>query len=98
MKKKVKSKNNSGKTLTKTEKCDSFFNYFSPPMVPDDDTDMDEEEAKELQEAMELDYEFGEIIRNVIIPNAVNWFTGKIVVRTCTRAIFRFLLFCIYIY
>ena len=77
MKKKVKSKNSSGKTLTKTEKCDSFFNYFSPPKVPDEDMEMDEDEAKELQEAMEMDYEFGEIIKSTIIPNAVNWFTGR---------------------
>ena len=75
MKKKVKSKNSGNKTLTKTEKCDSFFHYFYPPIV-DDDMELDEEEATELQKTMEEDYDIGEIIKKNIIPEAVNWFTG----------------------
>lgn len=33
MKKKPKKGKAAGKTLTKTEPCESFFNFFSPPKV-----------------------------------------------------------------
>lgn len=29
----------------KTEKCESFFNFFSPPEVPENEDDIDEDEV-----------------------------------------------------
>lgn len=64
------------KVLTKLEPTQSFFNFFSPPEVPDEADDLEEEEAEALQDAMEGDHELGMIIKDDIIPNAVSWFTG----------------------
>lgn len=36
---------------------DSFFNFFSPPEVPGDDDEMEEEQMEELQALIEADYE-----------------------------------------
>uniref|UniRef100_A0A453QP18 Uncharacterized protein n=1 Tax=Aegilops tauschii subsp. strangulata TaxID=200361 RepID=A0A453QP18_AEGTS len=43
LKKKPKKGSKNTKPITKTEECESFFNFFSPPQVPDDDEDIDEE-------------------------------------------------------
>lgn len=43
LKKKPKKGSKNTKPITKTEECESFFNFFSPPHVPDDDEDIDEE-------------------------------------------------------
>lgn len=42
MKKKPKKGSKNTKPVTKTEQCDSFFNFFNPPQVPEDD-DIDQE-------------------------------------------------------
>ena len=76
MKKKPKK---GGKPLTKLEPCDSFFRFFSPPAVPDDPDEMTEEDAEALQDAVEADYEVGAMIKEEIIPQAINWFTGAAV-------------------
>ncbi|XBI75891.1 hypothetical protein VPH35_069196 [Triticum aestivum] len=79
LKKKPKKGSKNTKPITKTEECESFFNFFSPPQVPDDDEDIDEEAADELQGQMEHDYDIGSTIRDKIIPHAVSWFTGEAV-------------------
>ena len=43
LKKKPKKGAKNAKPITKTEDCESFFNFFNPPQVPDDDEDIDEE-------------------------------------------------------
>jgi len=84
MRKKNKKKGRSGPPMTKTEKCESFFNFFSPPdpeelfgMDEEDEEDVDEEEMEALQEALQEDYEIGAVIKDKIIPHAVSWFTGE---------------------
>ncbi|KAL8113707.1 nucleosome assembly protein 1;2-like isoform X2 [Apium graveolens] len=77
LKKKPKKGSKNAKPITKTENCDSFFNFFSPPEVPEDDDDLDEDAAEELQNLMEQDYDIGSTIRDKIIPHAVSWFTGE---------------------
>jgi nucleosome assembly protein 1-like 1 len=47
MKKKPKKGAKNTKPVTKTEQCDSFFNFFSPPQVPEDD-DIDQETVAPL--------------------------------------------------
>lgn len=34
------------KPITKTEDCESFFNFFNPPQVPEDDEDIDEDTVR----------------------------------------------------
>ncbi|KAH1067604.1 hypothetical protein J1N35_032591 [Gossypium stocksii] len=77
LKKKPKKGSKNAKQITKTEDCESFFNFFNPPQVPDDDEDIDEDAAEELQNQMEQDYDIGSTIRDKIIPHAVSWFTGE---------------------
>ncbi|CAA2960523.1 nucleosome assembly 1 2 [Olea europaea subsp. europaea] len=77
LKKKPKKGSKNAKPITKTEQCDSFFNFFSPPQVPEEDEDIDEDAAEELQNLMEQDYDIGSTIRDKIIPHAVSWFTGE---------------------
>ncbi|KAI4344529.1 hypothetical protein L6164_011744 [Bauhinia variegata] len=77
LKKKPKKGSKNAKPITKTENCESFFNFFNPPQVPEDDEDIDEDTAEELQNQMEQDYDIGSTIRDKIIPHAVSWFTGE---------------------
>ena len=64
MKKKPKKGALNTKPVTKTEQCDSFFNFFNPPQVPEDD-DIDQETVAPL-----IFYYFP------FLPNAfhVQWF------------------------
>nr|AAB72115.1 NAP1Ps [Pisum sativum] len=75
LKKKPKKGAKNAKPITKTETCESFFNFFNPPEVPEDDEDIDEDMAEELQNQMEQDYDIGSTIRDKIIP--MSWFTGE---------------------
>ena len=43
LKKKPKKGSKNAKPITKTEDCESFFNFFNPPQVPEDDDDIDED-------------------------------------------------------
>ncbi|KAB2612991.1 nucleosome assembly protein 1 [Pyrus ussuriensis x Pyrus communis] len=79
LKKKPRKGSKNAKPVTKTEDCASFFNFFSPPEVPKEDEDLDEESAEELQAQMEQDYDIGSTIRDKIIPHATSWFTGEAV-------------------
>lgn len=79
LKKKPKKGSKNTKPITKTENCESFFNFFNPPQVPEDDDDIDEDTAEQLQNEMEQDYDIGSTIRDKIIPHAVSWFTGEAV-------------------
>ncbi|KAF3450595.1 hypothetical protein FNV43_RR06684 [Rhamnella rubrinervis] len=79
LKKKPRKGSKNAKPITKTENCDSFFNFFNPPQVPEDEDDIDEDSAEELQSQMEQDYDIGSTLRDKIIPHAVSWFTGEAV-------------------
>ncbi|KAI3878335.1 hypothetical protein MKX03_021795, partial [Papaver bracteatum] len=61
LKKKPKKGSKNTKPITKTEDCDSFFNFFNPPQVPEDDDELDEETAEDLQNQMEQDYDVGKV-------------------------------------
>ena len=45
--------------------------------VPEEDEEIDEEQAEALQEALEGDYEMGAAVRERVIPQAIKWFTGE---------------------
>lgn len=77
LRKKPKKGAKNAKPITKTEVCESFFNFFTPPQVPEDNEDIDQDTAEQLQDMMEQDYDIGSTIRDKIIPHAVSWFTGE---------------------
>lgn len=58
----------------------SFFDFFSPPELPEGD---DEEEINDIAELLvEDDFEMGCYLRDELIPQAVSWYTGEL---TCER-------------
>ncbi|KAG6510716.1 hypothetical protein ZIOFF_028750 [Zingiber officinale] len=63
--------------ITKTVECDSFFNFFKPPEIPDDGTYLDDDTADQLQNLIEFDYGIGSLIKDKLIPHAVKLFTGE---------------------
>eukprot|EP01110_Echinostelium_bisporum_P012233 TRINITY_DN65_c0_g1_i3.p1 TRINITY_DN65_c0_g1~~TRINITY_DN65_c0_g1_i3.p1 ORF type:complete len:350 (-),score=239.32 TRINITY_DN65_c0_g1_i3:50-1099(-) len=85
VKKKVKSKGKSkktgaAKTVQVSEPCETFFNFFTPPKADDKDEEDDEDdeeggEEDEQQQLMEIDFEMGCKIKD-LVPIAVLWFTG----------------------
>ena len=72
---------NTTRTVRHDEPQPSFFHFFSPPSVPsqgsDDEDEEEDEGAEELEERLQIDFAVGEVLRDHIIPNAVDWFTGK---------------------
>lgn len=74
IKKKQKHKSRgSVRTITKTVQNDSFFNFFNPPAVPEDEEQIDDE----VQTLLTADFEIGHFIRERIVPRAVLFFTGE---------------------
>jgi len=63
------------RTVTKTVQTDSFFNFFSPPSIPDDVNESDVDE--ELRNLLTTDFEIGHYIRERIVPRAVLYYTGE---------------------
>jgi len=75
MKKKQKHKTRTAtRTITKTVPRDSFFNFFSPPDVPENE---EEDLDTTIQSLLTADFEIGHYIRERIIPRAVLFFTGE---------------------
>ena len=76
MKKVKKHKNRKEtRTITKTVKQDSFFNFFDPPHECITDEDIDDFTAELLQE----DFRIASFMREIMIPQAVLFFTGEAV-------------------
>jgi len=69
---------NQTRIVKRSVPLDSFFNFFKPPVPRKDDAevDEDEEDADELDERLELDYNIGEDIKEKLIPRAIDWYTG----------------------
>jgi nucleosome assembly protein 1-like 1 len=65
---------NKTRTVKKTVPCETFFNFFNPPQGPANE---DDEIEEDLMEAVEMDYDIGEMIKERLVPNALNWFTGE---------------------
>jgi len=76
--KKIKSKKGSkcpDKAITKEVKIDSFFNFFQPPLVPEDPA---EEMSDDNRATLAIDFDVGFAIKEKIVPRAVLYFTGEI--------------------
>ncbi|KAG9014196.1 hypothetical protein FRB90_005492 [Tulasnella sp. 427] len=69
------------KDLTKTH--ESFFDFFSPaaPLSVDqmESHGMTEEQLEEHEERVDLDYQFGEELKDRIIARAIHFFTSKVI-------------------
>lgn len=59
--------------ITKLVQNDSFFNFFDPPEVPENDDDLDEE----TEALLAVDFEIGHFFRERLIPKAVLFYTGE---------------------
>lgn len=68
---------NKTRVVKRTVPAETFFNFFNPPTIPDEEAELDEEEAEGLDAKLEADYEMGEEFKEKIIPHAVDFFTGK---------------------
>ena len=58
--------------MRKTRPAESFFNFFSPPEPPSEDLDedeVDEDELGDLEERLELDYQIGEDLKELVSQN-----------------------------
>eukprot|EP00961_Rhodomonas_salina_P104013 1399950-Rhodomonas_salina.1 len=79
LKKNQRNKKGKGtRTVTKTEPCESFFNFFSPPKIPNPEEEpMEEEELEQRQMELESDYEMGIAFQERLVPHAIKWFTGE---------------------
>jgi nucleosome assembly protein 1-like 1 len=78
-KKKQRNKKGSGtRTVTKEEPCESFFNFFNPPAIPNPEEEpLDEDEMEQRQYELESDYEMGIAFQERLVPHAIKWFTGE---------------------
>eukprot|EP00804_Cyclotella_cryptica_P023930 CCRYP_010049-RA/>CCRYP_010049-RA protein AED:0.00 eAED:0.00 QI:872/-1/1/1/-1/1/1/152/251 len=65
------------RTISKEERVESFFHFFSPPKMPALAEIMDEEEADAVEEAFDHDYDVAQAFRGCIVPKAILWFTGE---------------------
>ncbi|CAK7356873.1 unnamed protein product [Dovyalis caffra] len=77
VKKKPRMWSRNTKPVTTIEDCESFFTFFDPPQIPENEDGLDDDAYDELQGQLQQDYSVGTIIRDKIIPNAVSWFTGE---------------------
>ncbi|XP_035672497.1 nucleosome assembly protein 1-like 1 isoform X2 [Branchiostoma floridae] len=59
--------------VTKTIQNDSFFNFFNPPQVPEDGSELDDD----AETILAADFEIGHFFRERIVPKAVLYFTGE---------------------
>lgn len=74
VKKRQKHKNRGTiRVVTKEVQTDSFFNFFTPPTVPEDAEVEDNEEMRILA----ADFEIGHMLRDSIVPKAVLYYTGE---------------------
>jgi len=70
---------NKTRVVRRSKPAESFFNFFTPPeaVSEEDEDEMDEEELKDLQESLEMDYQLGQDLKDRVIPRAIDYFTGK---------------------
>lgn len=68
--------NNSTRTIRREEPQESFFHFFLPPTMTFGEHE-GEENVEELESRLQVDYELGEILKDSIVPNAVDWYTGE---------------------
>lgn len=68
---------NRTRLVRKALPTESFFNFFSPPAAPENPDEQTEEEIESIEEALQMDYQLGEELKDKVIPRAIDYFTGK---------------------
>ncbi|KAJ1943769.1 histone chaperone [Linderina macrospora] len=66
---------NRTRVVKKTVPAETFFSFFATIVEPE--ADDESELAEETRDRIELDYELADEFKEKIIPNAIDWFTGK---------------------
>lgn len=70
------------RVVSKEEKVDSFFNFFSPPKDPNEaseDGSEDEYAAEFYEQEMEADIEVFQALTEEVVPKAASFYSGRIV-------------------
>eukprot|EP00092_Neocalanus_flemingeri_P008368 GFUD01009024.1.p1 GENE.GFUD01009024.1~~GFUD01009024.1.p1 ORF type:complete len:327 (+),score=132.37 GFUD01009024.1:169-1149(+) len=62
------------KFVTKQQKRETFFNFFTPPRIPEDPN---EEISEEIQGFITEDFHIGLCIQEKLIPRGILYFTGE---------------------
>jgi len=65
------------RSITKRERTESFFHFFTPVKMPALSDVVDEDEADAIDEAFDHDYDVAQAFRSHLIKKAVLWFTGE---------------------
>jgi nucleosome assembly protein 1-like 1 len=60
--------------VRKARPTESFFNFLTPPVPPTEDATDDDEALDELDEKLKMYYQLGKVIKEQIIPKAVDFF------------------------
>lgn len=70
---------NRTRVVRRSKPAESFFNFFTPPepIDADNEDDLEDEEIKDVQENLEMDYQLGQDLKDRVIPRAIDYFTGK---------------------
>ncbi|CAD7091930.1 unnamed protein product [Hermetia illucens] len=71
---KRKSQLNQDRGSVKIIKTESFFNFFDPPEIPEDEHDP---QFDDINTILETDFEIGHYLKERIVPRAVLYFTGE---------------------
>ncbi|KAJ1770234.1 histone chaperone [Coemansia sp. RSA 1843] len=66
---------NRTRVVKKTVPAQTFFSFFTT--VEEPESDDESELAEETRDRITLDYELADDLKEKIVPNAVDWFTGK---------------------
>jgi nucleosome assembly protein 1-like 1 len=65
------------RSITKRERTESFFHFFTPVKMPAFSDVLDEDEADAIEDAFDHDYDVAQAFRSHLIKKAVLWFTGE---------------------
>jgi nucleosome assembly protein 1-like 1 len=64
------------RVVTVKEPAETFFNFFAPPDLDNDEIEDEDEEAA-LEGKLEEDFDLGALLKDRVIPHAVLWYTGE---------------------
>lgn len=52
--------------MRKARPTESFFNFFTPPPIIEEDAEIDEDDLEEMEEKLEIDYQIGEDLKEKV--------------------------------
>lgn len=60
---------NKTRVVKRTVPAETFFNFFNPPTIPEEEAELDEEEAEGLDAKLEADYEMGKAFSSALLSS-----------------------------